>query len=50
LGTPDHSFEKRQRKLAATKQRDQTRVKEKDAREAARAANQPAGERVPSEG
>jgi hypothetical protein len=49
LAKPNYSFEKRQRELAATKQKDEKMAKKKEAREAAKAANQPAGERTPSE-
>lgn len=50
LAKPNYSFEKRQRELAAKKQKDEKMAKKKEAREAAKAANQPAGERTPSEG
>ena len=50
LAKPNYSFEKRQREIAAKKQKDEKLAKKKEAREAAKAANQPAGERSPSDG
>lgn len=50
MAKPNYSFEKRQRELAAKKQKDEKMAKKKEAREAAKAANQPAAERTPSEG
>lgn len=49
MAKPNYSFEKRQRELAAKKQKDEKMAKKKEAREAAKAANQPAGERPPSD-
>ena len=50
LAKPNYSFEKRQREIAAKKQKDEKMAKKKEAREAAKAATHPAGERTPSEG
>ena len=46
MAKPNYSFEKRQRELAAKKQKDEKMAKKKEAREAAKAANQPASERA----
>ncbi len=50
MAKPNYSFEKRQREIAAKKQKDEKLAKKKEARDAAKAANQPASERTPSEG
>ncbi len=50
LAKPNYSFEKRQRELAAKKQKDEKLARKKEAREAAKAANQAASERAPSDG
>ena len=49
MAKPNYSFEKRQRELAAKKQKDEKMAKKKEAREAAKAANQPASEPAPTE-
>lgn len=41
MAKPNYSFEKRQRELAAKKQKDEKLAKKKEAREAAKAANRP---------
>ncbi|MBL0227688.1 hypothetical protein [Thermomonas sp.] len=48
-GPPNYSFEKRQREIAAKKQKEEKLAKKQQAREAAKAANQPAGEHTPSD-
>lgn len=50
MAKPNYSFEKRQREIAAKKQKDEKLAKKKEAREAAKAASQPASERTPSDG
>lgn len=49
MAKPNYSFEKRQRELAAKKQKDEKLAKKREAREAAKAANQAASEQAPSD-
>jgi hypothetical protein len=47
LAKPNYSFEKRQRELAAKKQKEEKLAKKREAREAAKAAAKPAGGPTP---